>query len=70
MAAKRKGPRDGGWKGDLFIGDEVCPKTEGEHMPDWSAVTPADGAPGIVDVPCCNCGRSGSVAINPGDVQW
>jgi hypothetical protein len=40
-----------------------------EHAPDWSTSQPADGAPGIVDV-WCTCGQSGSVRIDPSDIQW
>jgi hypothetical protein len=36
---------------------------------DWSSVRPADGAPGIVDV-WCKCGQSGSVRIDPEEIQW
>ena len=37
--------------------------------PDWITVQSADGAPGIVDV-WCSCGKSGSVRIDPTDIQW
>lgn len=40
-----------------------------EHKPEWGTLQPADGAPGIVDV-WCACGLSGSVAIEPSDIQW
>lgn len=47
-----------------------APKGECEHKEiDWSSVRPADGAPGIVDV-WCKCGQSGSVRIDPDDIQW
>lgn len=42
-----------------------------DHAPDWSTVTPADGAPGIVDVCCRKCrGCCGSVRIDPDDIDW
>jgi hypothetical protein len=43
---------------------------ECEHQIDWSTLAPADGADGIVDVWCSECGVSGSVRINPEDIQW
>lgn len=40
-----------------------------KHKPEWSTTAPADGAPGIVDV-WCRCGISGSVRIEPAEIQW
>ena len=40
-----------------------------KHEPEWDTVAPADGAPGIVDV-WCRCGISGSVRIDPAEIQW
>ena len=40
------------------------------HEPDWSTLTPADGAPGIVDVCCRKCNRSGSMRIDSNDVDF
>ena len=53
-----------------LLGDDICPNTGGEHMPQWDNITPAEGMPGVVDVPCIHCGRSGSVRIDGNDVQW
>lgn len=44
---------------------EVC-----DHVPDWGTIRPADGAPGIVDVECRQCYRSGSTRIEEEDIQW
>lgn len=40
------------------------------HIPDWKSVFPADGAPGIVDVWCTQCGLSGSIPLALEDIQW
>ena len=46
------------------------------HHPDPAGVKPADGAgrnrgtDWIVDVACKHCGRSGSVRIDPEDVEF
>ena len=50
--------------------DEICPKTGGEHIPDFTAITVPSDCPGVVDVPCLNCGRSGSAPIDPDDINW
>lgn len=41
-----------------------------EHQPNLDAITPADGAPGIVDIPCTECGVLGSVRVPCEDIQW
>ncbi len=41
-----------------------------EHEPSLDAITPADGAPGIVDIPCAKCGVLGSVRVAVEDIQW
>lgn len=45
-------------------------RTECEHQPNLSSITPADGAPGIVDVPCVKCGVLGSVRVPWEEIQW
>jgi hypothetical protein len=54
-----------------------CPKSpDFKHKPDPVSVKPADGAgrnrgtDWIVDVSCKCCGRSGSVRIDPEDVEF
>jgi hypothetical protein len=54
-----------------------CPKSpDHRHHPDPASVQPADGAgrnrgtDWIVDVSCRFCGRSGSVRIDPDDVEF
>ena len=59
----------GDYENEEFGTAEVCPEG-GEHVPDYTAVTVADGMPGVVDVPCLNCGRSGSARIDPDTIQW
>lgn len=46
---------------------KVCMHDEVEIR--WDSLRSADGAPGIVDV-WCACGTSGSVRIDPDDIQW
>ncbi len=41
-----------------------------KHRPDTRTLSPADGAPGIVDVLCLECGRSGSVRVALDEIQW
>lgn len=41
-----------------------------QHEPDLAQIAPADGAPGIVDVPCRKCGALGSVRIEIEAIQW
>jgi hypothetical protein len=49
---------------------------DGKHEPDPASIVPADGAgkdkgtDWIVDVWCKNCGESGSVRIDPDDVEF
>ncbi len=54
-----------------------CPESpDFRHHPDPASVKPADGVgkergtDWIVDVTCKNCGRSGSVRIDPEDVEF
>lgn len=47
-----------------------CPATKGKHVLDGRSVVGADGAPGVVDVNCSACGRSGSFALDPDMVNW
>jgi len=51
---------------------ETCDPDNGglAHELDWSTATPADGAPGIMDVTCSRCGCSGSFRVNPDEVNW
>jgi hypothetical protein len=50
--------------------EATCPATGGKHVLDGRSVVGADGAPGIVDVNCSACGRSGSFALDPNMVNW
>ena len=51
--------------------DRYCEKSETKwHEPDAEQITVADGAPWIVDVACTCCGRSGSIALDPGEINW
>lgn len=51
--------------------DEGCYPDQGvPHEIDWSTARPADGAPGIMDVWCSRCGESGSVRVDPDEVNW
>ena len=57
--------------------EAFCPKSpDFRHHPDPASVKPADGAgrnrgtDWIVDVACKHCGRSGSVRIDPEDVEF
>lgn len=50
--------------------DEICPKTGGEHMPDYTKVNTSDCEHHVLNVPCVNCGRNGQFSIYPDDVQW
>ncbi len=43
---------------------------ECEHEPDLAAITMADDAIGIVDVPCQKCDVLGSTRIVAEDIQW
>jgi hypothetical protein len=56
---KRVDPKDDDW----------CPGTE-DHRHVIDICGPADGDPSIVDVCCKVCGRSGSFAIDPEEVNW
>lgn len=40
------------------------------HEPDFECMRPADGAPGVLDVPCLKCGILGSVRVPCEDIQW
>lgn len=46
-------------------GDDNCEHTDIE----WSSVTSAETEDGVIDV-WCKCGHSGSVRIDPKDIQW
>jgi len=57
--------------------EAFCPKSSDfKHHPDPTSITPADGAgknrgtDWIVDVNCRHCGRSGSVRIDPKDIEF
>ena len=64
------------------VGEAVSEETQcadsptGRHMPDPKSVRPADGAgrnrgtDWLIDVNCLHCGRSGSMRIDPNDLQW
>jgi hypothetical protein len=41
-----------------------------KHEPDWSTVTPAQGADEIMDISCKKCGASGSFPVDVEDIQW
>lgn len=59
--------------GETEVVDEgdpnYCPGTS-DHKHVIDICGPADGAPDIVDVCCQVCGRSGSFAITPEEVNW
>jgi hypothetical protein len=57
--------------------ESFCPKSpDFQHHPAPSSIKPADGAgkergtDWIVDVNCKHCGRSGSVRIDPMDIEF
>jgi hypothetical protein len=44
-----------------------------EHEPNWSTARQPDGVfnhDGIIDVQCGKCGKSGSIPVDPKDVNW
>ena len=52
---------------------ECC--NENGHTPDWSAATYAGGtnigfSGPVFDVPCADCGRSGSFVVSSDAVNW
>ena len=75
------GDRYGEWA-ELFHGadcatEEFCPRSpDFRHRPDSASIQPADGAgrnrgtDWIVDVRYADCGRSGSVLIDPLDIEF
>ena len=57
--------------------EAFCPQSKDfRHHPDPASITPADGAgkesgtDWIVDVTCKHCGRSGSVRIEPEEIEF
>ena len=57
--------------------EKFCPKSlDFRHHPDPASVKPAEGAgrnrgtDWIVDVNCRHCGRSGSVRIDPAEIEF
>lgn len=69
------------WAGLFRHGDcateTFCPESpDFRHRPDPASITPADGAgrnrgtDWIVDVTCKHCGRSGSVRIDPDEIEF
>jgi hypothetical protein len=57
--------------------EAFCPKSpDFKHHPDPASIKPADGAgrnrgtDWIVDVNCKHCGRSGSVRIDPAEIEF
>ena len=42
----------------------------GIHIPDWHGSQLVEDCEWIVDVPCKNCGMTGSTKIDPTDVMW
>ena len=46
----------------------ACPSHS--HEADLAAATPADGAFGIIDIPCFKCEVLGSLRIDPDEIQW
>ena len=77
-------PEDENYKewADLFSDEDCdteafCPKSpDYKHHPDPASIEAADGAgrnrgtDWLVDVNCKHCGRSGSVAIDPEDIEF
>ena len=77
-------PGDGGYKewAGLFRNadcatEAFCPMSpDFEHHPNPGSLKPADGAgrergtDWIVDIACKHCGRSGSVRIDPKDIEF
>ena len=54
-----------------LIGVDVCEESPTKlHEADPRSFVQADDCDWIVDVYCKHCGRSGSVAIEPEEVQW
>jgi hypothetical protein len=54
-------------------GDEYCPDSSTcKHEGEFGSITPADIDPEhwIVDINCKHCGRSGSVKIDPAEINW
>lgn len=50
---------------------KACPSSpNGAHSPQPNTARPADGAPFIIDFNCAHCSYSGSVRIDPSDIQW
>jgi len=49
---------------------ESADESSCKHEPDVQGVTPADGAPGIIDVICTKCGTSGSMRLLSEDINW
>jgi hypothetical protein len=59
------------FRDDIFVTEGFCPKSPHfRHDGDPATITPADGVEWTVDVSCKYCGRSGSVAIDPADVDF
>jgi hypothetical protein len=57
---------------DDYCDDDCDTLDECDHDPDASSIRPADGRHQniIVDIWCKKCGQSGSVIIDPNDIQW
>jgi hypothetical protein len=55
---------------DETVAGQRCEDCLCDHEPDMATVTPADGSPGIVDVTCRKCGRSGATRIDPEAIDW
>jgi hypothetical protein len=54
-----------------------CPASaDGKHEPDPTSIAPADGTGRnrgvdfIIDVRCRRCSESGSMFVDPKDIQW
>ena len=51
-------------------------RADGEHQPSPSSIQPADGAgkgrgtDWVIDIFCAACGVSGSMRIDPADINW
>lgn len=43
---------------------------DGKHEADPRSAQQADGTDFVVDIFCKHCGQSGSVPIDPEDIQW
>jgi len=53
--------------------DGSCYESECQHKPDWHSLTLAeDLLPGqvVVDMNCTHCGISGSLRLDPTEIQW